>query len=201
MRTISGLWRWRRNPLCRPTDLAEARIALITLLLAVLLAPLTGLFVGDATRDDLRRTMREQHRNRQAVRAVVVRGLDRPLRDTDPETSTGGDTRSRVLARWTAPDGSRHRGTVLTNLSDPRPGVRFTLWTDRHGRTVARPLDSATATAHALLAGLCAALAAVALLESGRRLLLWHMVRRRHALWDQAWDRADPDWGRTGADN
>ncbi|WP_425587900.1 hypothetical protein [Streptomyces marokkonensis] len=33
MRTIAGLWRWRHNPLCRTTDLTEARVALAGLLL------------------------------------------------------------------------------------------------------------------------------------------------------------------------
>ncbi|MDR3083818.1 MAG: hypothetical protein LBV60_23365, partial [Streptomyces sp.] len=74
----------------------------------------------------------------------------------------------------------------------------FTVWTDDHGRIVDRPLDGATATTHAVLAGVGAATVIVGLVEGCRRLIVWRMVRRRYARWDQAWDKAGPDWGRTG---
>lgn len=198
MRAISGLWRWRRNPLCRATDLAEAWVALAALLLILLTAPVAGSFVGGAAQDMLQHSVQEQHAARHPVTATVVRKLDRSPLDADPETSTGRDLRNRVLADWTAPDGTAHQGPVLAGLKDPQQGDEFRIWTDRHGRMVARPLDSATASTHAVLAGIGAALAAGGLVEAGRRLIVWRMVRRRYARWDQAWDRAGPDWGRTG---
>ncbi|MEV0239834.1 hypothetical protein AB0I06_07810 [Streptomyces sp. NPDC050674] len=198
MRAISGLWRWRRNPLCRPTDLAEAWVALAALLLILLVAPVAGALVGETAQDALQRSVRAQHEARHPVTATVVRKLDRSPLDADPETSSGRDLRNRVLADWTAPDGTSHQGPVLASLKDPRQGDRFRIWTDRHGRMVARPLDSATASTHAVLAGFGAALGTGGLIEGGRRLVVWRMVRRRHARWDQAWDKAGPDWGRTG---
>ncbi|MES9618581.1 hypothetical protein ACPCBX_01385 [Streptomyces tuirus] len=198
MRAIRGLWRWRRNPLCRPTDLAEAWVALAALLLILLAAPLVGSLVGDTAQDALQRSVRSQHEARHLVTATVIRKLDRSALDSDPETSSGRDLRTRVLADWTAPDGTPHQGPVLASLKDPRQGDTFRIWTDRHGRMVARPLDSATASTHAVLAGFGAALAAGGLIEGGRRLIVWRMVRRRYARWDQAWDKAGPDWGRTG---
>ncbi|MFJ5997862.1 hypothetical protein [Streptomyces sp. NPDC092370] len=199
MRAISGLWRWRRNPLRRATDLAEAWVALAALLLILLAAPVVGSLVGGAAQDALQRSVRAQHEARHPVTATVVRKLDRSPLDADPETSSGRDLRNRVLADWTAPDGSPHQGPVLVSLKDPRQGDEFRIWTDRHGRMVTRPLDSATASTHAVLAGFGAALATGGLIEGGRRLIVWRMVRRRYARWDQAWDRAGPDWGRTGA--
>ncbi|BCL24546.1 hypothetical protein GCM10017668_63890 [Streptomyces tuirus] len=198
VRAIRGLWRWRRNPLCRPTDLAEAWVALAALLLILLAAPLVGSLVGDTAQDALQRSVRSQHEARHLVTATVIRKLDRSALDSDPETSSGRDLRTRVLADWTAPDGTPHQGPVLASLKDPRQGDTFRIWTDRHGRMVARPLDSATASTHAVLAGFGAALAAGGLIEGGRRLIVWRMVRRRYARWDQAWDKAGPDWGRTG---
>ncbi len=198
MRAISGLWRWRHNPLRRPTDLAEAWLALVVLLLVLVAAPLAGAVAGTAAQDALQRSVREQHRNRHEVAATVVDKLaDSPL-DSDPETATTRDRYSRVVADWTAPDGTERHGTVTATLSDPAPGDRFTLWTDERGRLVSRPLDPATATTHAVLAGLGTALGAAAFLEGGRRLIVRRMVRRRYAHWEQAWDRAGPDWGRTG---
>lgn len=198
MRAIGGLWRWRHNPLCRGTDLAEAWVALAGLLSVLLVAPLVGVVVGGAAQDALLRSVREQHASRHRVTATVIRTLERPPLTLDPEGAAGGDLRSRVLARWTAPDGSRREGSVTAGLDDPGTGDRFALWTDGQGRTVARPLDSATAATHAALAGLGAAVGTAALVEAGRRFVVWRMVRRRYARWDQEWERAGPDWGRTG---
>jgi hypothetical protein len=198
VRTISGLWRWRHNPLRRATDLAEAWLALAALLTILVLAPVAGTLVAGLTQDSLQESVREQRESRHLVTATVARKLDRSPLEADPETATGREIRTRVLADWTAPDGTAQHGPVMANLKDPRSGDHFTLWTDAHGRIVARPLDSATATTHAVLAGFGAALLGTALVEGGRRLIVWRMVRRRYARWDQAWDRAGPDWGRTG---
>ncbi|MFC7845241.1 hypothetical protein [Streptomyces sp. NPDC057382] len=199
MRVISGLWRWRANPLCRATDLAEAWLAAAALLLVVVAAPVAGVLVGGAAQDALQRSVRAQHQTRHTVTATVVRTYRPSPLEADPETSSGRDLRTRVSADWTAPDGTAHRGTVPADLQDPQRGDRFTLWTDRQGRPVTRPLDPATASTHAVLAGVGAALLAGAVVEAGRRLVLWRMVRRRYARWDQAWNRAGPDWGRTDA--
>ncbi|MFH9979305.1 hypothetical protein ACH4ND_08635 [Streptomyces sp. NPDC017179] len=196
MRTIAGLRRWRHNPLRRGTDLAEAWAALVALLLVLVAAPVIGCLVGFLAQDALQQSVREQGRSRHPVTATVVQRLNRL--DPDPEITTGRDPRSRVLADWTAPDGTRRHGPVTTTLRSPRPGDHFTLWTDEHGRTVTRPLDSTTATTHAVLAGCGAGMLTALLVEGIRRLIVWRLDRRRYALWDQAWDRAGPDWGRTG---
>ncbi|MFD3504043.1 hypothetical protein ACFWWT_13550 [Streptomyces sp. NPDC058676] len=198
MRAISGLWRWRHNPLRRATDLAEAWAALVALLLILVVGPVIGSLVGGVAQDALQRSVREQRESRHLVTATVVRKLDRSALDADPETSSGRDLRSRVEADWTAPDGTAHHGTVIAALQTPHRGDHFTLWTDAHGRIAARPLDSATATTHAVLAGVGAALLTTGLVETGRRLMVWRMVRARYARWDRAWERAGPDWGRTG---
>ena len=198
MRAISGLWRWRRNPLRRGTDLAEAWTGLLALLLILVVGPVIGAVVGGAAQDALQASVRDQRESRHLVTATVVRKLERSPLDADPETSSGRDLRSRVLADWTAPDGTAHRDKVMAGLQSPHRGDHFTLWTDLHGRLAARPLDSATATTHAVLAGIGAALLTAGAVEGGRRFAVWRMVRRRYARWDQAWDRAGPDWGRTG---
>ncbi|MDF2265199.1 hypothetical protein P2Q00_07045 [Streptomyces coacervatus] len=198
MRAIGGLWRWRHNPLRRASDLVEAWVALVALLLILAVAPVIGSLVGGLAQGALQQSVRDQRAARHQVTATVVRKLDRSPLDTDPETSGSRDLRSRVLADWTAPDGSGHHGAALADLKSPRHGDHFKIWTDLHGQIVARPLDATTATTHAVLAGFGAALLAAGAVEGGRRLIVWRMVRRRYARWDQAWDRAGPDWGRTG---
>ncbi|MGA5289620.1 Rv1733c family protein [Streptomyces pseudogriseolus] len=198
VRAVSGLWRWRRNPLRRATDLAEAWLALTALLLVALAAPLIGVLSGSAAHTTLQRSIRAQHQSRHLVTATVVRELDAAPAATDPEL-LGGDAGSRVLARWTAPDGTGRRAAVQARVPDPRPGDTFRIWTDRRGDRVARPLDTGTATVHAVLAGAGAALLAAGLFEAGRRLVLRRMLRGRYARWDREWGRVGPDWGRADA--
>ncbi|MGW5860622.1 Rv1733c family protein [Streptomyces sp. NPDC055239] len=198
MRALVGLWRWRHNPLRRKTDLVEAWVACVAVLLIAVAAPLAGFTIGGLTQDALRQSVREQHAMRHEVAGTVVKKLASPPVDPDPETSSARDRHSRVLARWTAPDGTAHSGAVLADLRSPDRGDHFRLWTDKHGQVVGRPLDDATATTHATLAGFGVALAAAGLVEGARRLVVWRIVLRRYDRWDQAWDKAGPDWGRTG---
>ncbi|WP_192583068.1 Rv1733c family protein [Streptomyces albicerus] len=198
MRAIRGLWRWRHNPLRRTTDLAEAWLALATLLLILVAAPLVGVLVGGLAQDALQQSVKEQRKDRHPVVATVVKKADRTPLDPDPETASGRDSHSRVLADWTAPDGTARHGTVMAALNSPQRGDHFTLWTDERGRLVGRPLDTATATTHAVLAGFGTAAVCAGLVEGSRRLVVWRMVRRRYDRWDQAWSQAGPDWGRTG---
>ncbi|MGW2210923.1 Rv1733c family protein [Streptomyces sp. NPDC001781] len=196
MRTISGVWRWRGNPLRRPTDVAEAWVCLLALLLTLVATPVVGIAAGSAAQDSLRRAVREQRHTRHLVTATVLRPLGQAPPEADPDSAR--TSRSRVVAGWTAPDGTRRQGAVLADVKSPHAGEHFRLWTDPAGRMTTRPLDSATALAHAVLAGFGASVAAAGLVESVRRLVVWRMVRRRHASWDRAWDRAGPDWGKAG---
>ncbi|MGY0022048.1 Rv1733c family protein [Streptomyces sp. YJ-C3] len=198
MRAITGLWRWRRNPLRRRTDLAEAWVALVALMLIVVAAPVVGVVAGSLSRDALYRSVQEQRSLRHQVTATVVQKVAQPPLDSDPETSTARDAHSRVIATWKAPDGTAHRDRVIAALNTPHTGDTFPLWIDGRGQVVGRPLDRTTATTHAVLAGFGAAVAVTGLVEGTRRLVVWRMVRRRYARWDQAWDIAGPDWGRTG---
>jgi hypothetical protein len=173
-------------------------VALGALLLILVAAPLVGVLAGGLAGDALQRSVREQRVNRHPVTATVVHTADPAPLDPDPETATGRDSHSRVLAHWTGPDGSTRRGTVVAALESPRPGDRFTVWTDGRGHVVGRPLDTATAATHAVLAGFGTAVACAGVVEGSRRLLVRHMVRRRYDRWDRAWSRVGPDWGRTG---
>ncbi|MFD5648130.1 hypothetical protein [Streptomyces sp. NPDC127039] len=200
MRAIRGLWRWRGNPLRRGTDLAEAWVALTALLLILSVAPLIGVLAGGAAQNALQRSVREQHESRHRVTATVLRALERSPLAVDPEgAASGEELRSRVLAAWTGPDGSRHQGPVLVGIDRPDGGDRFAMWTDARGREVARPLDAETATTDAVLAGTGTAVAVAALVEAVRRTVVRRLVRRRYARLEQEWERAGPDWGRTGA--
>ncbi|MFC9296866.1 hypothetical protein ACFTWH_33465 [Streptomyces sp. NPDC057011] len=201
MRTAMGVWRWRRNPLRRPTDLFEAWVAFAALVCVLLVAPAIGWVAGLQVDGQLQRAAVEQRQERHLVPAVVVRQATESAAraSADPSAQQSSPYRTRIVASWTAPDGSSHEGTVPAAEEPPRPGDRFRIWTDTHGRLVAQPLDPSAAAFHAGVAGLAAAIGAAALVETVRRLVVRRLVHRRYIRLDRAWAAAGPDWGRAGA--
>ncbi|MFG2227612.1 hypothetical protein [Streptomyces sp. NPDC048644] len=197
-RAKAGAPRRRHNPLRRTTDRIESWLTALTVLLIALGAPLAGSAAGGAAYDTLLETVRSQRAQRHLVWATVDRAAPSAPLDPDPETSTPRDSRLRVIARWTAWDGSSHLGQI----GAPRlvePGARFRIWTDGRGRVMPRPMDTSTAGAHAVLAGLGVAGVVGGLIEGCRRLVMRRMTARRYRRWDEAWERAYQDWGRAGA--
>ncbi|MCX5383911.1 hypothetical protein [Streptomyces sp. NBC_00083] len=199
MRAVVGVWRWRRSPLRRRTDAVEAWLALAALALMVFAAPAVGILCGSLTDTSLRRAVAEQLRHRHVTAAVVVHPAGRRAPLAEPDGTIARVSRGRVVANWTAYDGSRHSGTLASPEQAPGPGSTFPLWTDDHGRPVPRPMGPSAARTHAVFAGICAAAASAALIEAVRRLIVWRLIRRRYERLDRAWARYGPDWGRTGA--
>lgn len=200
MRSIAGLWRWRGNPLCRRSDRREAWLALCAVILTVVAAPLLGWLGASAAHGALLETVREQQRGRHQVWATVESVQTRAPLDSDPESAAQRPDRSAVVAHWSGPDGSNHKNSVAAQQR-VQPGERFRLWTDEQGRAVNAPMSPRTASSYAALAGLAAGAAAVGAMETGRRLALRQLLRRRYARWDEEWARIGPDWGRTGSNS
>lgn len=200
MRAVVGLRRWRHNPLRRTTDLVEAWVALGALLLMLVAVPAIGWMSGSMTDDAFRRTIRTQHEDRHRTQALVVRFDTAPARVLyDPETTAQRETGRAVIAKWKAPDGSRHTELVRSAPATVRPGDSFPVWTDRGGQLAKRPTDPTAARTHAVLAGIGVAAVTAGLVEAARRLVVIKLNQRRYARLDLAWAQAGPDWGRTGA--
>ncbi|MFK8908144.1 hypothetical protein [Streptomyces sp. YS-3] len=199
MRSAVGVWRWRRNRLCRRTDLVEAWVALVALVLMVVASPVLGGLCGAVTDHALQRTAAREQRERHPTTAVVIGAAHERGSLADTQGAGGREGRIRVRANWTAYDGTLHTGTVAAPRRAAPVGSTFRMWTDRRGIRTGRPLDSTTAHGHAVFAGLGAAAAVAGLLEVVRRLVVWRLMRRRYARLDRAWARYGPDWGRAGA--
>ncbi|WP_233478063.1 hypothetical protein [Streptomyces mobaraensis] len=191
-------WRWRRNPLRRPTDVLESWVGLAAVVLMLVVGPLVGLLAGSSAHAVLRQTAREQQSHRHLVSAVALR--PEPVRSAagERDSTPGRDGYHRILARWPGPDGGPHTGLVPLRGAEI-PGRRFPLWTDDQGRLAGRPLDGTTASVHAVLAGVGAGGAAAGAVHGLRRLVMWRIVRRRYERWDRAWERAGHTWGRADA--
>jgi hypothetical protein len=196
-------WRWRRNSLRRRSDVIEAWLGVLTALLFCLV-PVFGWWSGQSVDRTLQRVVRTQRSARFLVTATVVPPAKVPGgasgKASGSAAQSGGrtaNTRGDVL-RWTAPDHSVHTTTVSVDLEVWQQG-RILLWTDRSGRLVPPPLDSATATTHSVLAGTAAATSAGGLLLITRQVLMWRLMRRRLESWEREWARVGQDWGRMGA--
>ncbi|WP_330455581.1 hypothetical protein OIB37_01040 [Streptomyces sp. NBC_00820] len=181
------LWRWRRNPLRRRSDVAEAWIVLVAWTLAVLGGGFAGVVAAQVTDSGFAARRAEVH----AVSAVLTDDVAKT------PTAASGDDRGRVWAtvRWTDPGGSPHTGLVKVFPGAP-DGTRLTVWTNRAGRVVSEPVTGTEATFQVVLTGaLVAPLAGAAVWAAGwagRSLLM----RRRLAEWDEEWKQAGPEWRR-----
>ncbi|MEU6389541.1 hypothetical protein [Streptomyces sp. NPDC046939] len=184
------LWRWRRNPLRRRTDLAQAWIALGLFLTVLAATPAAMLLVGDTVQRRLTETARQQTATGHDTPAELVH--DAP-RHPEPGSDEAKEARFPVTVRYTDP-----QGDVRTAKTDVQPalaaGSTVRVWVDAEGDITDAPLTAeqirdramgrvvVTAVAVPLLA-----LAVYAYVD--RRLERYHLAR-----WDAAWARTAPEW-------
>lgn len=196
-------WRWRRNPLRRRSDVVEAWLGVFTALL-LCTVPLVGWWAGQSVDRSLQQVVRTQRAERSLVPATVVRSPAGPSATTAPGAPrataaiAGVDPRHGDELHWIAPDHSSHGGKVPVGL-EVWHGDQMLLWTDRAGVLVPPPMDNATASTHAVLAGVATGSAAGGLVVIWRQLLMWRLMRRRMDSWEREWARVGQDWGRAGA--
>ncbi|GAA4537403.1 hypothetical protein GCM10023175_05910 [Pseudonocardia xishanensis] len=131
-------------------------------------------------------------------RVRVTATITRVVGPTVPAAPSGPGGR-RVLADWTAPDGTPRTGEVTTPVS-AAPGSVVPLWVDRAGAAVRAPVSPRSAPLVGAVVGIGIALLGAALL-----LVVWRVVRRvaagRNAeAWARGWAEVEPTWsGRTNA--
>ena len=179
-----GLWP-DRNPLRRTIDRVEAVVAggLVAAFMAG--APLAAVAAGHAAYSIGSRTAHAQQAAWRQVPAVLL------------ATAPAAGYRQyqvTVQAWWTAPDGTRHTGTVLAP-----PGTKadctVMVWADTAGRlTGGPPLQLSQVRGQAALVTMLTPLAlGFILLCTG---LVVHAVlgRRRLAAWDGDWQATEPQW-------
>ncbi|MEU6096899.1 hypothetical protein [Streptomyces sp. NPDC047079] len=183
------LWRWRRNPLRRRSDRLEAWLVLGTGAFVLLTGVLGGRTAAGAVEQTLAAHRAESH----MARAVLTQDAAR----TPRALSEYGDGSAWAQARWTA-SGSPHTGLVKVR-PDTRAGAAVTVWTDRSGGLVSRPLTADQAGAQAAAVGSLAGLGAAGGVLVCGGLLRGRLDRGRMEAWDREWERVGPRWrGTTG---
>ncbi|MEV5546343.1 hypothetical protein AB0L35_09375 [Streptomyces sp. NPDC052309] len=184
------LWRWRRNPLRRRTDVLQAWIGLGLVLAVLAAAPAAMFSAGDAAYHHYRDTAERQARTRDHVPAVLVH--DAP-RHPEPGSDEAKKTRYPVEVRFTDADGD-----VRTGKTDVEPGLpadsTVLVWADARGAITEPPLTTdqirSRTMGWAILAFLAVALAGAAAYGIAGLVL----QRRNLAGWDAAWSRTAPRW-------
>ncbi|MFF5533515.1 hypothetical protein ACFY71_13660 [Streptomyces cinerochromogenes] len=180
------LWRWRRNPLRRHSDVVEAWIVLLGWVLALV----AGVFAGmvAARSSDAAFTAREARLH--PVSAVLTDDAART-----PAAGTGyDDGRVWAAVRWTDTDGSVHTDRAKVYPGAPA-GHHVTVWTNQADRVVPAPVTGAAADLQSALTGVLVAPAAGALVWGAGWLVRGRLIRRRMAEWDEEWKQIGPRWG------
>ncbi|MCX4418719.1 Rv1733c family protein [Streptomyces mirabilis] len=180
------LWRWRRNPLRRHSDVVEAWIVLATWICALSGGTLAGAAAAQATDSSF------------AARQAQVHAVSAVLTDDAARTALGGsgydDGRVWAVVRWTTADGAVHTDRAKVLPGAPA-GTGITVWTDHTGRVVSAPVTGAAATLQAALTGALVAPSAGAAVWTAGWVVRSRLVRRRMAAWDQEWKQVGPRWG------
>jgi hypothetical protein len=178
-----------RNPLARGTDRLEGVTLTIAVVVSLLLVPV-ALVLGSVVHADL--TAKGELQARTAHETVAVLTADAP-RSTFDGHGVAIAGKSKVAARWTAPDGSVHTGRVQAN-DGLKTGAKVRIWVGRHGDLVDRPVSAADADAAGAFAALGAWTTVVCLLALLQTCLHLALNRRRYRAWDEQWERVEPGW-------
>lgn len=151
-------------------------------------APLAAIAVGQWAYAGAARAERIENAAWHPVTAVILQSVPKA-----PANPYGAADVAQVPARWTAPDGTRHTGSV-TAASGTAKGGTVTIWTDRSGMQTGPPLEPPQVADRAVLAGTLAVFGIATLLMAIGALIHRAFDRRRLAAWDAEWDVAGPHW-------
>ncbi|WP_443063316.1 hypothetical protein OG800_24170 [Streptomyces sp. NBC_00445] len=179
------LWRWRRSPLRRRSDLIEAWVVLAGWVLVLVGSLFAGLAAAAAVEQDAERQRRESR----PIPGVLVEAAE----DRAPPRGTS-DYRVWATVRWTGADGSTRTDEARVSIR-ARVGSTVTVWTDGSGRIMPEPLTEGEARLHAISGGVLAAAGAGGMVWCAVWAVRLGLERRRMAQWAAEWERIDTRWG------
>ncbi|MGC0336752.1 Rv1733c family protein [Streptomyces sp. SLBN-8D4] len=179
------LWRWRRNPLKRRSDVAEAWITVAAAML-LLMAPAVGVVMaGVGERSALGQAQGLHHRSARLVEDASA---------TPARFSGMADDHVRATVRWTMIDGSSRTGEAHV-AAGGKAGSSTMVWLDDAGRLQPAPPTPGQADTQGAALG-AASGAGVCVLVVG----IWWAARvrldvRRGTQWERAWAEFNANMG------
>lgn len=188
MNATVKLWRWRRNPVRRRSDIAEALVGLAAGVVMVVGAPVAGIAAADSTAQSLAQQNDARHR----VPAVLVHNAP----STAEARSEGvNPDQVRTVVRWTTPQGDVRTGSVAVSPGT-KAGTSTPVWLDGRGALTEPPLSPGQTTLQTDIMGGGAAAGFCVLVLVGHRLVVLELDRRRSQEWQREWERVEPQWTR-----
>jgi hypothetical protein len=178
-----------RNPLRRPSDLVEAWLLPVAIIMFLVLSPLLAGAAGSWVRAG-NAAVRHEQQSWHLVHAKLLQQVPGPM-------MTNGGMNSWLVwaaARWTA-DGTTHTGEVPAP-SGSDAGRVVPVWLNRAGRVQVPPATAVQVAERSSVAALTA-ITALAIVLAGLALLIRQVLdRRRLAGWATAWLSVGPQWSR-----
>jgi hypothetical protein len=187
LRRLVRMWRPDGNPLRRTADRVEAAVVVVLIATFLCGAPLAALTAGHAAATSGFRAEQAQagwHR----VSAVLLRNAPASVNPMFLPV-----LHPRVLARWSAPDGTSRIGRVDAPVG-AAAGKTVAVWINGSGRPAPPPLRRSDVVEGIILAALLAAGAVAAVLAALGYAVRWALDRRRLAAWDARWAVTGPQW-------
>ncbi|MFI1562882.1 hypothetical protein ACH4ZX_07375 [Streptomyces sp. NPDC020490] len=184
------LWRLRRNPLRRRSDLVQAWTGLGLLLAALAATPAAMFLAGDASYHHCTRTARHQAATRHHTTATLIEDA---RRHPEPTSAEARKTRYPSKVRFTGPDGRTHTGTTDVQPALPR-GSTVRVWVGTDGKITDPPMSPGQVRSRAMGSAVIAALGVHATAAAAYGAVGRVVQRRNLAAWDTAWAETAPRW-------
>ncbi|GAA5103656.1 hypothetical protein [Haloechinothrix salitolerans] len=175
------------NPLIRPSDRRQARLAAVLIALALLSGPLMAAY-GFSYHASLTDRAAAQQHDRYRVDAIVTE--DAPVTERNGAMAFQMPRQATALAEWSTPDGKRHEGTVPV-AGGASAGDTITIWVDGDGDRTTAPLSPGQTVTAAVLATIGTWLLFVAALAGIYVLMRVRLDRERYAAWEREWREFD----------
>jgi hypothetical protein len=173
------LWRWRRNPLRRRSDIAEAWLAVAAATLLLLTVPTVALTAAVVAEHSALDQARGLHRTTAHLIEDARAGA---TRFSDLAT----DDRVSARVRWTTPTGTSETGKALV-AAGGKAGAAATVWLDDAGRIHPAPPTSSQARSQAVAFGVAAGVGVCVLVLGSWWGARARLDAHRRAQWDCAW--------------
>ncbi|WP_217552524.1 hypothetical protein [Streptomyces sp. GbtcB6] len=189
--TRRALWRWRRNPLRRHSDVVEAWIVLAVWTVALL----GGLFAGGAAGAAVHRSFADRRAATHPVSARLTENAvgGTPAGGGSPVLAGYDVGKSWVTVRWTAADGSTRTGLAKA-LPTAKAGSRLQVWVNHGEQLVGPPPSGAEVACESLATAVLVAPLVATVVWGGGWVVRRQLIRRRLAEWDAEWRQIGPQW-------
>ena len=175
------------NPLRRHVDKLESALIVSFIIAFLVAAPLLAIFGVRIAAAGAAREMRAET-SWKPVQAVLTQSAGAGLIGLDGQWDT-----SWVRARWTAPDGTSHRGLIAVALN-ARAGQPLQVWVTHAGQLTQPRLTRGAVVEREIVAAAAGPAALAALLSITACAVRVVANRRRMAGWTKAWEAIGPRW-------